>query len=30
MTESLSPEEDIIKDIRDLFRREKRTRLHCN
>ena len=30
MTESLSTEEDIIKDIRDLFRREKRTRLHCN
>ena len=31
MTKNPSPEkENIIKDIRNLFRLKKRTKLHCN
>ena len=31
MTKNPSPEEEnIIKDIRNLFRLKKRTKLHCN
>ena len=29
--ESLNPkEENVIKDIRNLFRQQKKTKLHCN